>query len=212
MISRSKICGITRIQDALLAVNLGFDAIGLNFCQRSLRCLTIEQAKTIASNIPPFVARVAIFANADSAYIKAILQQMPIDYLQFHGNEIPEQCCHYGKPYIKAFSAISASQIENACQTWQKQASACLLDTYHASLQGGTGKSFDWNMIPKHLAMPIILAGGLNPANVEKAIRDVQPYAVDVCSGVESSPGIKDANKMQLFMEALNRANAIKNR
>lgn len=197
--TRIKICGITNVEDALLAAQLGADAIGLNFYHKSTRCVTIDQAKTIIQALPPFVTTVALFVNADRAYIVEVLHQISFDLLQFHGHETPEECASYHKPYIKALhmkSELNITQMQDDYRTTQ----GFLCDAYHAQKPGGTGTTFDWQLIPKNFTKPIILAGGLNPANIIEAVQQVKPYAVDVTSGVEQSPGIKDPSKLKEFI------------
>jgi phosphoribosylanthranilate isomerase len=202
---RSKICGITRIEDALAAVEAGADAIGLVFYPKSPRAVTIEQAQAIIAALPPFISTVGLFVNADRAGLKALLDRVPLDLIQFHGDETPEQCEGYQRPFIKALRVQAGDDIAANCDLYAK-ASGILLDTYVAGTPGGTGETFDWALIPKHLSKPIILAGGLTSANVSQAIAQVQPYAVDVSGGVEEGRGIKDHQKIRAFMSAVHGA------
>ncbi|MBD8707065.1 phosphoribosylanthranilate isomerase [Pseudomonas sp. CFBP 13711] len=202
---RSKICGITCIEDALAAVDAGADAIGLVFYPKSPRFVTVEQAQAIVAALPPFVSTVGLFVNAERADLKALLDVVPLDLIQFHGDETPEQCEGYNRPYIKALRVQAGDDIAASCDAY---ANACgiLLDAYVAGIPGGTGETFDWALIPKHLSKPVILAGGLTSANVSQAIAQVQPYAVDVSGGVEKSKGLKDHDKIRAFMSAVHGA------
>ena len=196
---RVKICGITNVQDALLAVEQGADAIGLVFYAPSARYVNIAQAIEIVRHIPAFVSVVALFLNAEEAYVNEVIAKVKPDLLQFHGDEAPSECERYSTPYIKAIPVQLDTNLVQYASTFFS-AKALLLDTYVEGMAGGTGKVFDWNLIPKNLNMPVILAGGLNADNVAKAITQVNPYAVDVSGGVELSKGIKDAEKIAAFM------------
>nr|VFK21216.1 MAG: phosphoribosylanthranilate isomerase [Candidatus Kentron sp. LPFa]VFK34397.1 MAG: phosphoribosylanthranilate isomerase [Candidatus Kentron sp. LPFa] len=201
--TRIKICGITRSSDALTAARLGADAIGLVFYPPSPRSITIEKAHAIASALPPFVTLVALFVDPDHAFVEEVLSTLPIDLLQFHGEETPTDCEQYGCPYIKAARMREGMELS----TWMERfrnARALLLDTYHKGARGGTGETFDWRLVPSQRTLPIILAGGLNPNNVREAIRMVKPFAVDVSGGVESGKGIKDEDRMAEFIAAVN--------
>jgi phosphoribosylanthranilate isomerase len=202
---RSKICGITRIEDALAAVEAGADAIGFVFYPKSPRAVSIEQAQRIIAQLPPFISTVGLFVNADRAQLKALLDVVPLDLIQFHGDETPEQCEGYGRPWIKALRVQAGDDIAASCALYDK-ASGILLDTFVAGVPGGTGETFDWALIPKQLSKPIVLAGGLTSANVSQAIAQVRPYAVDVSGGVEMSRGIKDHDKIRAFMSAVHGA------
>ena len=210
--TRVKICGITRVEDALTAVNAGADAIGLVFYAPSPRCVTIAQAQQIVAALPPFVSVVALFVNATTAEIKTILAQVPIDIVQFHGDETKAICEQISKqinlPYYKAIRVKAESNLLQYVQEFAS-AKALLLDTYTEATFGGTGHVFDWNLIPKNMPKPIILAGGLVPENVAIAITKVQPYAVDVSGGVESAKGIKDAVKIAAFMHAVKESRSL---
>lgn len=207
--TRIKICGITRPQDAARAVELGADAIGLVFYQPSPRCVSVEQALNIVANIPPFVSIVGLFVDSDRNDLNRILEQVPIDLLQFHGDESPKDCDGYNCPFIKAIRMRDGVDLLEEANRFET-ASGLLLDTYQAGVPGGTGESFDWTRVTEAreqgLVKPIILAGGLNPANVDEAIAVASPYAVDVSGGVESSKGIKDHEKMAAFVEAVRTA------
>ena len=201
--TRVKICGITRVEDALAAVNAGADAIGLVFYAPSPRCVTIAQAQQIVAALPPFVSVVALFVNALTAEIETILAQVRIDIVQFHGDETPAQCQQINLPYYKAIRVKAESNLLQYALEFES-AKALLLDTYTEAAFGGTGHVFDWNLIPKNMTKPVILAGGLVPENVALAIRQVRPYAVDVSGGVEQSKGVKDSAKIAAFMHAVN--------
>lgn len=196
---RVKICGITRIDDASSAVENGADAIGLVFYGQSPRNVSITQAREIAKNIPAFVSVVGLFVNADSSFINEVISTVKLDLLQFHGDEAPEECTRYDLPFIKAIRVKNDTNLVQ-CAIEFSAAKALLLDAYTESAFGGTGHVFDWNLIPKQMTKPVILAGGLNVDNVALAIQQVSPYAVDVSGGVEASKGIKDAEKIAAFM------------
>ena len=198
--TRVKICGITRVEDALSAVHAGADAIGLVFYAQSPRCVSIAQAQAIVAAMPPFVGVVGLFVNATTAEIQSILTQVHLDIVQFHGDETPEQCAQINFPYYKAIRVKSDTNLLQYAIDF-KGANALLLDTFSEQAYGGTGHVFDWNLIPKNLTKPVILAGGLVPENVANAIKQVQPYAVDVSGGVELTKGIKDAAKIAAFMQ-----------
>ncbi len=201
--TRVKICGITRVDDAHAAANLGADAIGLVFYPRSPRAVDISQAQEIASAVPPFVTVVALFVNPSPTDVEAVLRAVPVDLLQFHGSEAPEECSRFGRPYIKAVSMRHDVELTRSAREYTS-ARALLLDSYKAGIPGGTGTGFDWSMIPDELGKPIILAGGLTADNVASAIRQVNPYAVDVSGGVEAGKGVKDAHKLAAFIREVN--------
>jgi phosphoribosylanthranilate isomerase len=200
--TRVKICGITRPQDAVLAAQLGADAIGLVFYDKSPRAITVEQAQAIITQCPAFVTVVGLFVDAETPFVHRILAQVPLNVLQFHGNEPPDYCIQFGKPYIKALRVQPDTDIPAFVQRYT-QANAILLDSYVKGIKGGTGITFDWQRIPACSPKPLILAGGLTPDNVAHAIMTGHPYAVDVSGGVESSKGIKDAEKMTAFMRGV---------
>ncbi|KGS12113.1 phosphoribosylanthranilate isomerase [Pseudomonas tremae] len=199
---RSKICGITRIEDALAAVEAGADAIGLVFYPKSPRAVTVLQARAIIAALPPFVTTVGLFVNASRCELNETLDAVALDMLQFHGDETPEECDGYHRPYIKALRVKAGDDIASACRAY-RNARGVLLDTYVEGVPGGTGETFDWALIPDDLDKPVILAGGLTSANVAQAIAQVRPYAVDVSGGVERSKGIKDREKILAFMSAV---------
>jgi phosphoribosylanthranilate isomerase len=190
----------------LAAIRLGADAIGLVFYPPSPRVVTVEQAAEIARRLPPFVTVVALFVDAEPEAIQDVLNRVRIDLIQFHGDESPEQCTRYGRPWIKAVRVREDTDLQSLQQKYEG-AAALLLDTYHAGKPGGTGTAFDWSIIPAELADSIVLAGGLTPDNVEQAVRQVRPYAVDVSGGVEQDKGIKDADKIAAFIRGVERAN-----
>lgn len=203
--TRIKICGITRIEDALLAAHLGADAIGLVFYPKSPRYLTLQKAKAIVKELPAFVTTVGLFVDPNFAEVNKILSALDLNILQFHGHESSAVCSGFDKSYIKAFRIQPDVDITAQLQCYPN-ASAIMFDTYHAQHAGGSGITFDWNLIPKKIDKPLILAGGLNAANVAEAIHRVKPYAVDVSSGVESAPGIKDAEKLTAFFREVRHA------
>ena len=197
---RVKICGITSVQDALTAVKHGADAIGLVFYAPSSRNVSIAQAQEIAGQIPAFVSVVGLFVNADASFVNKVISQVEINLLQFHGDETPKACNQFSLPFIKAIRVKPDTNLIQ-CAIDFSAAKALLLDTYTEGLMGGTGHVFDWDLIPKQMAKPVILAGGLTADNVAQAIQKVQPYAVDVSGGVEMSKGIKDTDKIAAFMQ-----------
>jgi len=197
--TRVKICGFTNAEQAVHAAYAGTDAIGLVFYPPSPRNVSINQAQEIIAALPAFTSVVALFVDATEQQINEVLAHMPIDLLQFHGSESATACRVYNKPYMKAIRMQSDTDIE-ALSTEYHDASALLLDAYHADAKGGTGQKFDWDLIPKQSRIPIILAGGLDASNAREAITQVQPYALDVSSGVEASKGIKDNNKISAFL------------
>lgn len=204
MRTRAKICGITREDDALAAAKYGADAIGFVFHEPSPRCVDIDTALSIARKLPPFVAIVGLFVNASPDKIEDLLSQLRLECLQFHGGESPEECSRYGIPYIKSVAMREDVDLASVAVQY-KDAAGLLLDTFVPGIDGGSGKTFDWTRIPRDIDRPLILAGGLNPENVGAAIRQVQPYAVDVSSGVESSKGIKDASRIAAFLNEVNK-------
>ncbi|OOZ40819.1 N-(5'-phosphoribosyl)anthranilate isomerase [Solemya pervernicosa gill symbiont] len=205
--TRAKICGITREQDGLTAVQYGADAIGLVFYAPSPRAVGIEQAQRITAALPPFVTVVALFVNPDSDEVREVLQQVPVTLLQFHGDESPEFCASFGRPYIKAIRMGEGVDLHHEAEQFAS-AQGLLLDSFSAKARGGTGEVFDWGRIPQDVALPLLLAGGLHPANVADAIRESHPYAVDVSSGVEIEKGIKGETMISDFMRAVARADS----
>jgi phosphoribosylanthranilate isomerase len=208
MRTRVKICGFTRVEDAVCAARLGVDAIGLVFYSLSPRNVDIEQAVEIVGVLPAFVSVVALFVDEQESRIREILQRVPIDCLQFHGDESPEVCRLYGKRYMKAVRMQEGIDISDLALQYH-DAAGLLLDAYHPGAKGGTGSRFDWELIPDHCALPIILAGGLDQNNARQAVQAVRPYALDVSSGVEAGKGIKDALKMAAFIREVNEGDRI---
>ena len=212
MRTRAKICGITRIEDIHSAVNAGVDAIGLVFYAPSPRSVTIQQAQELAKHIPAYVQIVGLFVNATADEITQVLEQVPLDMLQFHGDETAEQCQQIAaqtkRRWYKAIQVKPEVDIIKAIKSYQHAgASAVLLDAWHPELKGGTGHQFDWSQFPK-LDIPLILAGGLKPENIEDAIKTTRAYAVDVSGGVESAKGIKDQQLIEHFMQGVQRGSA----
>jgi phosphoribosylanthranilate isomerase len=205
---RIKICGITQVADAKIAAQAGADAIGLVFYEKSPRVVTVSQAQEIMAALPAFVSTVALFVNADAQQVQAVVQQTQVDYLQFHGDESPAYCAQFGRPFLKTVRVKTADDIIRA-QACYTQARALLLDTYHADHYGGTGQRFDWQMIPAHTTVPLILAGGLCVNNVEQIPLHPSIVALDISSGVEQTPGIKSATKIQAFCQAVRNLNEI---
>jgi len=207
--TRVKICGITRPSDAGLAAILGVDAIGLVFYEKSPRAISVQQAQAILQELPAFVTVVGLFVNAEPAQVHDILAEVPLDVLQFHGEEPPDYCLSFGKPYIKALRMRLGIDVSAFAQQYA-EAKALLLDSYMRGVKGGSGVVFDWQQVPTNLSKPIIVAGGLTPNNVTQAITTLHPYAVDVSGGVESAKGIKDAAKMTTFMRGIYMLNITK--
>lgn len=202
MRTRVKICGITRIEDALVASEQGVDAIGLVFYEKSPRYISAVQAEAICRALPAFVTSVALFKDADAATVKQVIAATAIDLLQFHGNETAAFCEQFDRPYIKAVGMDGGSDVYAFARQYASS-HGLLLDSHAPGAAGGSGKTFDWNHVPKDLQQAIILAGGLSVDNVKQAITVARPYAVDISSSVESRPGIKDAEKIRLFMQQI---------
>ncbi len=198
--TRIKICGITRVEDALAAAHSGADAIGLVFHEKSPRYVTVQQAARLAAALPPFVTVAGLFVDVSADYVHAVLEEVPLDLLQFHGEETPDFCASFTRPYIKAIRVRAGVDLVQ-CASRYASAKGLLLDAWVKDVPGGTGHSFDWGLIPQGLPLPVILSGGLNPGNVADGIRAVRPYAVDVSSGVEAQKGIKDAAKIAAFIK-----------
>jgi len=195
-----KICGITRAEHARAAAGAGADAIGLVFYGPSPRFVTRAQARAVCAALPPMVSVVGVFVNPAPREVEDVVGALPLDLLQFHGEEPPEVCAGSGKPYVKAVRVRTRDDIVEAAARYP-DARALLLDTHHDALWGGTGASFDWNLVPDDIDHPVVLAGGLTPENVADAIRLVRPFAVDVSGGVESVPGEKDPERMERFVK-----------
>ena len=199
---RVKICGITSLADALAAVEAGADALGFIFHEQSSRYTTVETAAKIASHLPPFITKTGVFVNAADGIIQDAKSKVPLDVLQFHGSETPEQCARFPGPIVKAFRIKDKSSIE-ALPAYRT--GAWLLDSFVENMLGGSGVTFKWELarLAAQYGRPIILAGGLTAENVAEAVRQTNPYAVDVSSGVEAAPGKKDPAKMAAFISAV---------
>jgi phosphoribosylanthranilate isomerase len=208
MRTRVKICGFTRAEDAVCAARLGVDAIGLVFYPPSPRHVSIEQAVTIIKALPAFVSVVALFVDEQESRIREVLDRVSIDCLQFHGDESAAACRLYDRRYMKAVRMQEGVDIPSLILQYH-DAAALLLDAYHPGAKGGTGSRFDWNRIPEHCALPIVLAGGLDDSNARLAVQTVRPYALDVSSGVEAEKGVKDALKMAAFLREVNEGDRI---
>lgn len=203
MRTRVKICGLTRTEDVQAACEAGADAIGLVFYPPSPRAVTVEQARLILLDVPPFVTVTALFVNPSVDEVQAVLAQIPaISLLQFHGDESAAFCRQFGRAYIKAIPMRDDVDLAQQALLYE-DALGLLVDTYKPGIPGGSGESFDWHRLPQSLSKPLILAGGLTPNNVAEAIQQVAPFAVDVSGGVEASKGIKDNAKMLDFMKAV---------
>ena len=208
MRTRVKICGFTRVEDAVYAAHEGVDAIGLVFYPPSPRHVEIEQAIKIVNALPAFTTVVALFVDEQEARIREVLAQVSIDCLQFHGDEPAEACRIYGKRYIKAVRMQEDIDIAALAHHYH-DAAGLLLDAFHPDAKGGTGSQFDWDMIPVQCSLPIILAGGLDETNAKQAVQAVKPYALDVSSGVEAKKGVKDALKIAAFINQVNEGNRV---
>jgi phosphoribosylanthranilate isomerase len=205
MRTRVKICGITSIADGLAAARHGADAIGLIFYPPSPRLVTLERAREVASGMPAFVARVAVFVNPAAAEVDAAIRACRPDLLQFHGEESADFCRSFGVPYLRALRVRPGVDLLESLSPFG-DAAGWLLDAYRQELYGGTGEAFDWELVPRGLPRPLILSGGLDAENVGAAIRRVRPWAVDVSSGVEATKGVKDERRIAAFMEAVRSA------
>jgi len=201
-VTRIKYCGMTRVEDALLAARLGADAIGLVFTARSRRRVELSQARAIRQALPPFVTAVALFMDDDAALVHEVIRVVQPDLLQFHGQEDDAWCAQFDRRYLKAIAMGEGAAALPRLHDYPR-AAGLLLDGHGLGEAGGSGRAFDWSRMPSDLTQPLILAGGLNPDNVAEAIRIARPWAVDVASGVEVSPGIKDAAKMAAFIAAV---------
>jgi phosphoribosylanthranilate isomerase len=205
--TRIKICGITRLEDARMAVELGADAIGLVFYAPSPRSIDPEQARAIIAAIPPFTTTVGLFVDPTPEQVESVLRRCALGLLQFHGDEAPDFCRGFGLPYIKAARVRADVDLVQYLSRYQA-AQGWLLDAYHDRLYGGTGESFDLKLIPRDLARPVILSGGLTPDNVGAAVRQARPWAVDVSTGVEAAQGVKDAAKIAAFISGVRNEDA----
>jgi phosphoribosylanthranilate isomerase len=203
--TRVKICGITRLEDALAAAEYGADAVGFVFYEKSPRALSPDDASSICARLPAFVTKTALFLDADRRAVESVLDTVPVDLLQFHGSEDAAFCRSFNRAYIKALGMIQdrANLVAQAAQ--YHDALGLLLDSHAPGAAGGTGETFDWTSIPAELEQPVILAGGLDAGNIASAIEHVHPWAVDISSGVEVGKGIKSAAKIRAFMQEVNK-------
>lgn len=202
---RVKICGVTRREDALYAAGAGADAIGFVLYAESPRRVEPEAAAAIARALPPFVSRVGLFVDAAPELVRSLLAVVPLDLLQFHGSEPPELCRSFGRSYLKAVRMQPGVDFAGYEQRYA-DAAGLLLDASVAGKAGGTGRTFDWALVPRKRRLPVVLAGGLTPENVAGAIDSVRPWAVDVSGGVESAHGIKDHARIAALVAAVTRA------
>jgi len=201
---RVKFCGITRPQDALAAAEVGVDAIGMVFHEPSPRAVTCAQARAIVQVLPPYLVKVGLFVDAEREVVERTLAEVCVDLIQFHGEESPEQCRGYARPYMKAVRMRAGVRLAELAERYH-DATALLLDAYQEGRYGGTGNTFDWALAVEKCGKPVVLAGGLTPDNVAAAIAMAQPYAVDVSGGIEAARGIKDPARMRAFMQEVQR-------
>lgn len=199
---RVKMCGVTNPVDAGHAIAAGADAVGMVFYSKSPRHISIPTAGEISAVMPPFISTVGLFVNSSHEDVSTVLSAVPLDLMQFHGDEDEAFCSSFNRPYIKAVRVKPETDLMQICREYSS-ARGILLDSFKKGKPGGTGETFDWSMIPENLPLPIVLAGGLDASNVATAVTTVQPWAVDVSSGVELSPGKKDRQKMQQFIQAV---------
>ncbi len=200
--TRIKCCGMTRVEDALLATRLGADAIGLVFTARSKRQVALARAREIVAALPPFVATVALFMDDDADLVRQVIEEVQPTLLQFHGSETDDWCMQFGRPFLKAIAMGDGAAALPRLHDYP-HAAGLLLDGHGFGEAGGSGKAFDWSLLPGERRQPVILAGGLHAGNVADAVRLLRPWAVDVASGVESSPGVKDPDKLAAFIRAV---------
>ena len=200
--TKVKICGFTNAENTRDAAIAGVDAIGSVFYNKSPRNVDIQRAREIVSALPPFVNRVGPFVNANPSFIDEVLCEVPLDTLQFHGDEVAGECTQYQMPFIKSLRVTPKTNVVQLADNFS-EASALLLDSHNPNSYGGTGEVFDWMLARVNIDLPIILAGGLNSENVSDAISQVNPYAVDASSGVESAPGVKDIDKILAFIRSV---------
>ncbi|MSQ73097.1 MAG: phosphoribosylanthranilate isomerase [Betaproteobacteria bacterium] len=205
MRTRIKVCGITRVEDAVAAAHLGADAIGMVFWSGSARFVNFDQARRIGSAVGPFVSTVGVFVDPSSEEVAAALDAECCSVLQFHGREAPSFCNAFGRPWLKAFRVGKGVDLIESIEPY-KNAAGWMFDTWDVRLAGGTGETFDWNLLPKTMLRPLLLSGGLTPENVGIAIRKLRPWAVDVSSGVESDKGVKDVSKIAAFIAGVRNA------
>lgn len=202
--TRVKVCGLTRPEDAQAAARFGADAVGLIFYPPSPRGVDIEAARKVRKVLPPFVTVVGVFVDPQADFLEQAIREVTLDLVQFHGGEPPEFCQGCGRPYVKAVRVRRGVDLHQVARRYSS-ARALMLDSYEPGKHGGTGKTFDWSLIPRDLELPFILAGGLTPENVAEAVAEVSPFAVDANGGVEASPGIKDHAKIEAFIREVNR-------
>ena len=206
--TRIKICGITREEDARAAAQAGADALGLNFYAPSQRYIDLECARRIVAAVPPFVTIVALFVDEPAESVRRIVDGVAIDVLQFHGSESPEYCAQFNRPWMKAVRMKDGVDLAAEAAAYS-ESRGLLLDSWREGVPGGTGETFDWTRVGEGLALPLVLAGGLNADNVGEAILKLRPAAVDVAGGVESAPGQKDATRIRQFIEAVRAADRV---
>jgi phosphoribosylanthranilate isomerase len=204
MRTRIKICGIRDPEHARLAAREGADAVGLVFHPSSPRFIDVDTAAKVARALPSFVMAVGLFVDAAEAEVRRVLERVPLDLLQFHGEEIPEACERYGKPYLRAVRMEEGVDLLEYAHRFSR-AKALLLDAHVPGVAGGTGQRFDWGRIPRDLPIPFVLSGGLDAGNVGRAIRETRPWAVDVSSGVERERGVKDPSRICEFIRSVQR-------
>ena len=202
--TRIKICGVTRFEDASSAADMGVDSLGFMFHRPSSRFIELDQAASIRRKLPPFVTATAVFLDESADWIAQVVEQFRPDCLQFHGSESPEFCGEWGLPYIKAVPMASIGDPREYAAAY-RQAQGFLLDSNAAGLLGGSGDTFDWSKIPASFEFPLILAGGINAANVAEAIVRVKPWAVDISSGVEVARGVKDSDLIRQLVAEVKR-------
>jgi phosphoribosylanthranilate isomerase len=202
MATAVKICGITRVEDAVAAVECGAHALGLVFYDKSPRAIGIARAREVIDAVPPYVCLVGLFVNPDVASVANVIGSLSLDLLQFHGEESPEFCAQFGRPYVKALRVREGVDLLEYAGRYSG-AKGILLDAYLEGSHGGTGQAFDWRLARPGIRQPVILSGGLTAENVGEAIRTVRPYAVDVSSGVEVRKGIKDRDKIAAFINGV---------
>ncbi|MCK2147699.1 phosphoribosylanthranilate isomerase [Marinobacter alexandrii] len=204
MSTRVKICGLTRTEDVESAVASGADALGFVFYESSPRAVSIADAQQLIRSVPAFVSVVGLFVNPTEQEVREVLEHLPLDLLQFHGDESPEFCSQFQRRWIKAVRVQNREQVIQAFNQYH-EAAGLLVDAWDPDRYGGTGKSFNWDLIPSERPLPLILAGGLSSDNVFRAVEQVQPWAVDVSGGVERSKGIKDIQKISDFIKEVHR-------
>ena len=205
MRTKIKICGITNPKIALDAVDLGVDALVFVFFEESPRYIEPKKARKIINLLPLFVLRVGLFVNASKEEVLSAISDSSVNVLQFHGDEDEQFCNQFNLPYIKAISFQDGVNLLEYCKLFTSS-SAILIDTYSENMRGGTGKTFNWDLLPKELPLPLIIAGGLDSGNVSSLINSINPYGVDVSGGVESDKGIKDYTMMKNFVLGVNNA------